>query len=135
MNITKAFTFLTEDERWMQKLGIGTAVVLISVVLSPILIGLAGFMILAGYCLRLKENVRDGAARPLPEWDRWGEDMVDGFKLMIAFFLYALPIIIFLIPTILGAVLTDQRSSANFVGVPLMICGMCMTLLLSLIHI
>lgn len=129
MDIVKAFTFLTEDERWLQKLGIGTAVVLISVVLSPILIGLAGFMILIGYCVRLLENVRDGVARPLPEWDRWGEDMVDGFKLTVAFLLYALPIIIFLIPAILGAVLADQRNSANFIGVPLMICGMCLTLL------
>ncbi len=132
MDILKAFTFFTEDERWIQKLGVGTAVVLISALLSPILIGFAGFFILAGYCVRLLQNVRDGHARPLPEWDRWGEDMVDGFKLTVVNFLYALPVFIFVIPMILGAVLMDSSQEAGFLGVPLLTCGICLVTLYAL---
>lgn len=134
MNIGKAFTFVTEDERWLEKLGIGVGLVLVSSILAPILIGILGFFILIGYCVRLVQNVRDGAPKPLPEWNRWGDDMVSGLKLALAMLIYALPIFLFTIPMAVGAAMTDgrSRSGVEAVGWPLMICGICLVTLYSI---
>ena len=60
MDIGKALTFFTEDERWVEKMAIGTGVAVVSLVLSPVLIGIVGFLIIAGYSVRLLQHVRDG---------------------------------------------------------------------------
>lgn len=133
IDIGKAITFYTEDEKWLEKLGIGTALVLISTILSVVLVGLVGFLILAGYGVRLLQNVRDGVAKPLPEWDRWGEDLASGFKLVVALFLYTLPALIFMIPVIIGAFIADQGESAQFIGVPFIIGGVCLMIVYSLL--
>ena len=127
IDIGKAITFYAEDEKWLEKLGIGTALVLISSILSVVLVGLLGFFILAGYCIRLLQNVRDGVAKPLPEWNRWSEDLASGFKLVIAMLVYSLPAIIFGIPVGIGAFIANQGSdSAQLVGLPFMIGGYCL---------
>lgn len=135
MDIAKSFTFVTEDERWLEKLGIGVGLVLVSSILAPILIGILGFFILIGYCVRLVQNVRDGVPKPLPEWNRWGDDMVSGLKLAVAMFIYALPIILFSVPMTVGAMLTDERSrgGAGLVGWPLMLCGICLVTLYGIV--
>jgi hypothetical protein len=134
MDIAKSFTFVTEDERWLEKLGIGVGLVLVSSILTPILIGILGFFILVGYCVRLVQNVRDGVPNPLPEWNRWGDDLVSGLKLAVAMFIYALPIFLFTVPMTVGAALTDQgrRGGVEAVGWPLMLCGICLVTLYSI---
>lgn len=123
MDIQKSYMFLVEDERRMEKLGIGTAITLVSIMLMPILVGILGFAIITGYCVRLLQNVRDGLERPLPEWDRWSEDMATGFKLFVVMLVYALPILVLMIPSVLGAALTGRGDSAEMVGIPFVICG------------
>lgn len=123
MDIGKSFTFLTEDERWLTKLGIGVALVLISSLLSVILIGFLGFFILAGYNVRLVQNVRDGNPRPLPEWDRWGDDLALGVKLVVAILIYTVPVLIIAIPMALGAILAGRGDGAVPSGLALMLCG------------
>lgn len=132
MDIAKSFTFLTEDERWLEKLGTGTLIALLSIVLSPILIGILGFAILSGYSVRLLQNVRDGSPRPLPEWDRWSQDMSVGIKLFVVMLLYALPIIVLMIPNLMGAALSNRGDAASIVGVPLLICGVLFNILYGL---
>jgi hypothetical protein len=127
MDIAKSFTFVTEDERWLEKIGIGVGLVLVSSILMPILVGILGFFILIGYCVRLIQNVRDGAPKPLPEWNRWGDDLVSGLKLAFAMLIYALPIFLFTIPMTVGAALTDQsRGGGEVIGWPLLLCGVCL---------
>lgn len=135
MDIAKSFTFVMDDERWLEKLGIGVGLVLVSSILAPVLIGVLGFFILVGYSVRLVQNVRDGVANPLPEWNRWGDDLVSGLKLAFALLIYALPIILFTIPMTLGAALTDQsrRGGGEFIGWPLLLCGICLVTLYSLL--
>lgn len=132
IDIGKAITFYTEDERWLEKLGIGTALILISTVLSALLVGFAGFFILAGYSIRLLQNVRDGVAKPLPEWDRWGEDLASGFKLFIAGLVYALPMLVFMLPIAIGAIVASQNENAQIIGVPFMLGGYCLIFLYAL---
>lgn len=112
MDIGKALTFITEDERYLEKLGIGVALLLISAVASFAFIGILGGFILAGYSLRLLKNVRDGVEKPLPEWDQWSDDLVRGFKLTVVGFVWALPIIVLSLPLGLGASLMDQSNNA-----------------------
>lgn len=112
MDIGKALTFITEDERYLEKLGIGVALLLISAVASIAFIGILGGFILAGYSVRLLKNVRDGMEKPLPEWDQWSDDLVRGFKLAVVGFVWALPIIVLSIPLGLGASLMDNHSNA-----------------------
>ena len=65
MDIAKAITFITEDPRWKEKMGMGMVVVVASAILSIVLVGILGFAIVTGYSIRLLQNVRDG--QPLPD--------------------------------------------------------------------
>ncbi len=132
MNITKSLTFYLDDPRRWEKLGVGTAVVLISSILLPVLVGIVGYIILTGYAIRLLQNVRDGQEHPLPEWDRWSEDLAVGFKYGVAILVYALPMMVLWIPATIGAAMTDSSRGAGFIGVPLMVLGFCLIFLYGL---
>lgn len=110
MEYSKALTFIWEDPRWQQKLLIGVGVVIASTVLSVVLIGLLGFLIVMGYCVRLLQNVRAGHPHPLPEWDEWGEDLARGFKLFIVSIVWALPAILLTIPSGVGGAMAGASS-------------------------
>lgn len=132
MDIGKALTFVLEDPRWKEKIAIGTAVFLISGLLSVILIGILGYFIVAGYMVRLLQNVRDGNLTPLPEWDEWGEDLTRGFKLFVVAFAWALPMLLFVIPVAVGGAFSESGGPAGFIGGTILFCGMCFMFLYGL---
>jgi len=130
MDFGKAFVFMFEDPDWLRKLGIGTLVVLIGTLFSPILIGLVPLLIVAGYCLDVLRNVMEGREYPLPEWEDWVGFLVRGLRLAGVLIVWALPLIIGAIPMGIGSALLDNRSGgAQAVGVLLLICGSCLALL------
>lgn len=130
MDIGKALTFFTEDERWLEKIAIGTGLTVISLILSPVLIGIVGFLIVAGYSIRLLQNVRNGDTRPLPEWNQWGEDLVRGFKWAVVGIVWALPLIVFGIPTSIGqALVNNSNNYGQGIGALFQICGGCLSFL------
>lgn len=133
MDIGKALTFFKEDERWLEKLAIGTGVTVVSLVLSPVLIGIVGFLIVAGYTIRLLQNVRDGHSRPLPEWDQWSEDLIRGFKWAVVAIVWSLPLIVFTIPVAIGSAMSNHSNgmSANIGGI-FLFCGWCLSMLYGL---
>lgn len=135
MEISKSISYITEDPRWQQKLLIGTGVIIASTVLSVVIIGIIGYIIFAGYCIRLLINVREGQMYPLPEWDQWGADLTRGFKLIIASIVWALPVIVLIIPYIIGGALVSGRNSdaSQFIGTMLLICGNCLSFLYALL--
>ena len=132
MDIGKALTFVLEDPRWKEKIAIGTAVVLISGLLSVILIGFLGVFIMLGYMVRLMQNVRDGDSTPLPEWDEWGEDLIRGFRLFVVMFAWALPMLLFIVPVAVGGALSENNGPAGFIGMSILFCGMCFMFLYGL---
>ena len=138
MDIGRALTFYTEDPRWKEKLGIGIGMLLVSTLLSFVLVGIVGFIILMGYSVRLLQNVRDGKTHPLPEWDQWGEDLGRGFKLFVVTFIWAIPIFFVMIPTMIGAAMTDGGGGGNdgvvFIGVLLITCGTCLSIIYGLLY-
>lgn len=130
MDIGRALTFYMDDERWIEKVGIGTGVLLVSSLLSVVLIGVLGFFIVMGYTVRLMNNVKNDVTPVLPEWDQWGDDLVRGLKLFVVQFVWALPIILVIIPVVLGAAITDNsRNAGEFVGSMLILCGSCLSFL------
>jgi hypothetical protein len=95
MDIAKAFTFVFDDDQWVTKLLIAAAILLLGVLLGIFVIPaiLAG-MLLAGYGVEITRRVINGTAPVLPEWDNWGELLMDGLKVWIIGLVYALPIIV-----------------------------------------
>jgi hypothetical protein len=139
MDYAKALTFLWEDPRWKEKLTIGTVVMLLSIVLSPILIGVVGIFIVLGYGIRVLQNVRDGNQYPLPEWDRWSDDLTRGFKLFVVALVWGLPAILLSLPIMVGIFMmaAGDHNSSNFlmgVGGLTMSLGYCLVILFSLFY-
>ncbi len=115
MDIGKAFTFPFDDEDWVKKLIIGAVLLIIPIV----------NFITFGYMIRTMRNVAEGRAKPLPEWDQWGDDFMKGLMVVLAAFIYSLPIILVNgLTAILGAI----ASSANSEGVQ-GVMALCTTVL------
>lgn len=87
MDITRAFSFVFEDEDWAGKLVMVVVWAFVSVI--P-LIGLIGWAALAGYSIQMLRNMRQGEARPLPRWEDLGARIADGANVLIAAFVYNL---------------------------------------------
>jgi hypothetical protein len=95
MDIGKAFGFVFEDEKWVTKLLIGAAILLLGYVLGVLIIPLIlAYVLLAGYGVEIIRQVMRGELDKLPEWDDWGALLRDGLMVLIIGFVYALPLII-----------------------------------------
>ena len=135
MDIGRSLTFYTEDPRWKEKLGIGIGMILVSTLLSFVLVGVVGFIILMGYSVRLLQNVRDGKTHPLPEWDQWGDDLARGFKLFVVTLIWGIPLFFVMIPTMIGGAMTDSGGDGVvFIGVLLITCGTCLSIIYGLLY-
>ncbi|MCG8353036.1 MAG: DUF4013 domain-containing protein [Chloroflexales bacterium] len=85
MDIGRAFSFVTEDESWINKILIGGLLLLIPLI---------GQLALIGYMLETARNVAQGNPRPLPEWSNFGDKIIQGLYGLIIQLVYALPIVI-----------------------------------------
>ena len=134
MNIGKSFSYIFDDPRWLNKILIGTLVLIISSLLSTILIGILGYFIIMGYALEVLRNVRRGDRYPLPEWkDRWGEWLVLGVKLTVALLVWALPAILIGLFMIVPAAMMDSNDSMATVGSLTFACLGCLIFLWTLV--
>ena len=94
MDIIRAYTYITEDKRWLAKLG-ATAVVAL---LCPLpVIGLISLCALLGYLAELVHNVVNDYPRPLPEWNHIGEHISKGAPVLLAIVAYHLPLLLVLV--------------------------------------
>ena len=87
MDFGRAFTFIRDDERWMTKIGIGAVITILSI----FLLGIPAILLI-GYQLAVTRQVMEGKDLPLPEWDDWGKLFMDGLYLVVAIFVYTLPL-------------------------------------------
>ncbi len=104
MDIAKAFTYVTDDERWIGKIGIGALISLFSFLIIPI-------PLLAGYMVGVVRNVKDGVVNPMPEWEDWGLLFKDGLSIIVAQLVYTLPF--WLLSCIAGAGTVGMGSLAE----------------------
>ncbi len=136
MDIGRALTFFTEDERWIEKTAIGTGVLLLSTLLSFVLVGVVGYFIVMGYGVRLLQNVRDKANPVLPEWDQWGDDLSRGFKLFVVQFVWALPIILIILPVMIVSAIVGNaggRDAEGFAAL-LALCATCISFIVAIAY-
>ena len=56
-----------------------------------VVIPVFGWLVLAGYALRITRQVAGGSDLPLPEWQDWGELFLDGLKALGIAFIWTLP--------------------------------------------
>lgn len=121
----RPFTYVFEDPRWVPKILIGGLMYLLGIFLI-------GFFFVAGYAARLARNVAAGEARPLPEWDQWGEDLIDGVRIFGVVLVYYVPVILIAIIAFGGgaaltAVAADQSSDVGALfGSGFMSVGICL---------
>ena len=101
----------------------GTITLLISLLLTPVLVGIVGWMILVGYGLRLLRNVQNGEEHPLPEWGQNREDLERGFRLFVVALVWSIPSVTF-------SLLVASGTLSEAVGSPL--GGLC-SLLVALV--
>ena len=87
MEYGKAFTFLTEDEKWLTKLLIGGVLAFAGGLLLPL-------FLLYGYSFEILQNVAAGNPRPAPEWDRLEDKFKKGLYLFAIRIVYFLPILL-----------------------------------------
>jgi hypothetical protein len=96
MDIGKAFTFVFEDDQWITKILIAAAILALGILFSWVLLIplILASLLLSGYGLEITRRVITGGIPVLPEWDNWGDLLVDGVKVWVIGVVYALPIII-----------------------------------------
>jgi hypothetical protein len=117
MDISRAFSFVTEDQEWITKILVGGIILLIPI---------AGPILLLGYMMRLAEQVSLDHARSLPTWSNFGDLFMKGLYHFVITLVYLLPAFIilgiFICITALGAsaVTVDSNtvdsSSSNAAG-------------------
>ena len=127
MEIGKAFSFVLEDEKWVNK-------VLIGAVVSAIPI--ANFAA-SGYAIDVMQNTIQDETRPLPSWDDFGRFFIRGFKWLLGLLVYMVPILIIsCLFTVmgggLGAAMGDSADAADAFGVLLSGMGLVMSCLVLL---
>lgn len=134
MDIGRALTYFSEDDRWVEKTAIGTGLLLISSLLLVALVGVLGYFILFGYLVRLHQNVRDDVHPVLPEWDRWGDDLVRGVKLACVYLVWALPIFFVSVPLfIIGVVISENMHYGDDdIGALIILCSLCLQFLVGI---
>ncbi len=85
MDFGRAFSFVTEDPKWLQKVGIAALVMLIPLI-GPITV--------YGWALEITRRVINNDPEPLPDWNDFGGLLGKGFQAFVVYFVYSLPIIL-----------------------------------------
>ncbi|PJF25775.1 MAG: hypothetical protein CUN53_11065 [Phototrophicales bacterium] len=94
MSLGAAFNAIFQDRDWTTKFLITTLIIFFTGILSPLLIGLVGGILLVGYQVEIARRVRANAPTPLPRWDDYAVFLAEGLPAAIAYFVYMLPIIV-----------------------------------------
>lgn len=110
MDYREAFTFVRDDENWIQKIAWGVLMVILNSFILPV-------FVLQGWNLAITRNVMNGAEKPLASWDDWQTFLGDGFKLTIAQLAYALPLILVAMFTFIPAAGLGASDSSAAQGV------------------
>jgi hypothetical protein len=96
MDIGKSFGYVFDDDQWITKILIAAVILLLGILFSwmvfiPLIVAA---LLLGGYGVEITRRVIRGDTQVLPQWDNWGELLVDGLKAWIIEIIYALPIIV-----------------------------------------
>jgi hypothetical protein len=137
-DIGRPFVYVFEDKNWITKVLLGGAVFFGSFVFAILLVGLVGFMLIAGYQRRVAIGVAEGAELPIPElFAQPGEDILTGLKMMAIGFVYVLPALLLRLAGVIVMVVLSAASGGDddvaAVGGLVMIGTSCLALPLQLL--
>lgn len=110
MDFGNSLSYVFDDQAWVSKLAMLLLIMLLSAV--PLL-GLLALAVAMGYMVELVGNVRSGHPTPLPTWEGVETKFRIGGYLLVAWFVYHLPFVMFfgcttwLIGAIAGGFLGD----------------------------
>ena len=124
MDYGASFTFVTQDEEWIKKLGIASALALFSPLLGITLIPLLGWM------LEISRRVAANEQPTLPEWDNFGGYFATGIKAVVLFLVWLLPI--FILSACLagaGALAPSMMPDAGDAGILILVLNLCIVIL------
>ena len=108
MDLGRSITYVFQDPRWLTKVLVGGLLLFIPIV---------GWLVVAGYWLRLVRQVAQGTELPLPEWNDFGNDLVRGVKVVVVGVVWSLPLIILEgIASIASGVGSNSSGLNPFVG-------------------
>ncbi len=94
MDFLRAFTYISQDSRWLSKL----AKLALFLVLCPLpVIGLLFLCAILGYLAEIIHNVSNDYPRPLPVWAHLSQHIAKGAPLLLALVVYHLPPAILLV--------------------------------------
>jgi hypothetical protein len=85
MDIGRAFSFVFDDEEWLNIILIGGLLMIV-----PIF----GQIVLVGFLFETARNVAAGNPRPLPRWNHLGETFSQGLPGVLIQIVYALPVLL-----------------------------------------
>lgn len=124
LDIGKSLTFMFEEDGWVNKFVIAAVLTVLSVFIVPAII-------LQGYMIEIARRRRDNTVPLLPAWDDWGKYLRDGFNVVIAGLVYALPIIIFSLGFVCVAIATSDSNTGEMSGFAAMLsfCMSCLVIL------
>lgn len=128
MDIGRSFTYITQDQDWVKKVLLGGVITLIPIV---------GPLFAFGYVLETMKNIIAEQEVPLPEIGDFGAKLVEGLKVWVISFIYALPLIILIIcaqsgnfaPAIAENVDPDMADVLTTVSIGVSACCSCLLLL------
>ncbi|MDO8670124.1 MAG: DUF4013 domain-containing protein [Dehalococcoidia bacterium] len=105
MEIGKAFSYVFDDEKWINKVLIGALFALLGSLV-------VGWFFVLGYVLEVMQNVSEGKERPLPEWDNLGDKLSKGFMFFVVILIYMLPILVISICASVGGGMAGSGNNA-----------------------
>jgi hypothetical protein len=112
MDYGKSFSFVFDDEEWIQKILIGGILSLIPIV----------NLVVVGYGLQVLKNVATGSQKPLPAWDDFGDYFIKGLVSSLGSVVWALPMIGVSIAIGVVSALTGYETDPQYVAWPVQCC-------------
>lgn len=121
MDVGLAFSFPFQDEDWVTKLILAAVIMLVPII---------GIIVVLGWTLMITRNVIRGEAKPLAGWSDFAGLLTLGFKAFLISLIYALPIIIIIIPFgLIASMFEDADSWIAFAS----ICFSCLSILYGIV--
>ncbi len=87
MDYLESVTFVTKDQKWIEKLALGALATLLSVVV-------VGALALAGWAMETFRRAVGDAAEKLPGWQDWQKYLGDGLKYVGVAFIWCIAVAI-----------------------------------------
>src|SRR5688500_7070725 len=106
MDVGRAFSYVTADQRWISKLVIAAAI-------NSVPIFQFAFF---GYMLNVTRQVHSNSPDVLPEWDDLGDLFVRGLVVWLGLLIWTIPLIVVFGCGFVAALLADESGSLAIVS-------------------